>query len=86
MSNTQTSEAVKPLTSRERAVLAFERDTAVRDANKLEAIREHFGFTPSYYYAILADLLDPHCQVCLWCPGCQGSQSSRTAPGLQVTP
>ena len=58
MSNTQTSEVVKPLTSRERAVLAFERDTAVRDANKLEAIREHFGFTPSYYYAILTDLLD----------------------------
>ena len=64
MSNTQTSEAVKPLTSRERAVLAFERDTAVRDANKQEAIREHFGFTPSYYYAILADLLDrPEAEV-----------------------
>lgn len=46
-----------PLSAREREVLAFERDWAVQEGHKQQAIRDHFGFTPAYYYQLLSRLL-----------------------------
>lgn len=46
------------LTKRERAVLAFERDWRAHDGNKQQMIKVHFGFSPSYYYALLGELIE----------------------------
>ncbi len=46
------------LSPRDRAILDFERTWRERPGPKETAIREHFGISPSRYYALLSALLD----------------------------
>ncbi len=50
--------ASKKLNTRERDVLAFEREWPFHEGHKQEAIRRHFGFAPSYYYQLLARIIE----------------------------
>lgn len=45
------------LSARERDVLAFEREWLVAPGHKQAAIRERFGFSPSYYYQLLGQII-----------------------------
>jgi len=47
-----------PLTDRDRAVLAFERQWWKYAGAKEEAIRREFGMSPTAYYQLLTTLID----------------------------
>lgn len=46
------------LNERERDVLSFEREWPFHEGHKQEEIRRRFGFAPSYYYQLLARLIE----------------------------
>jgi hypothetical protein len=48
----------RPLTSREGALLDFERDWQVHHGRKTDAIRERFGISAARYYQLLTRLVD----------------------------
>ncbi|CAN5870712.1 hypothetical protein BH24ACT15_BH24ACT15_15270 [soil metagenome] len=48
----------RELTTRERAVLDFERNWPAHAGGKLKAITTTFSFSPSRYYQLLAELLE----------------------------
>jgi len=50
--------APAPLTERDRAVLAFERQWWKYAGAKEEAIRREFGMSPTAYYQLLTTLID----------------------------
>lgn len=43
---------------RNRALLDFERDWALHQGDKEQAIRDHFGFSGARYYQLLGRLID----------------------------
>jgi hypothetical protein len=47
-----------PLTSRDQAILDFERGWWTQPGRKEEAIRARFGLSPARYYQLLNSLLD----------------------------
>ena len=47
-----------PLTSRDQAILDFERGWWTQPGSKEQAIRERFGLSPTRYYRVLSGLLD----------------------------
>lgn len=48
----------RPLGTRERALLDFERDWSLHQGGKAAAIRERFGISPARYYQLIARLVD----------------------------
>ncbi|WP_370326968.1 DUF3263 domain-containing protein [Euzebya sp.] len=48
----------RELSDRDRAVLDFERDWTAHQGGKLAAIAATFGFSPTRYYQVLAELVD----------------------------
>ena len=47
-----------PLSSRDRAILDFEREWWALPGPKDQAIRQHLDLSPARYYQVLTDLLD----------------------------
>ncbi len=61
----ESSSADHPLTDRERAVLAFEKQYWKYSGAKDQAIRDSFEWSPTRYYQVLNALLDrPEAQEC----------------------